>query len=99
MRSPDPSANPYLALAVCLMAGLDGIRKKQEVAKTNARSKEKMLPTTLKEAVLELEKDSFIQDVLGKELCKRYVELKMAEWQEYTSQVTEWEIRQYLDQY
>ena len=99
LRSPDPSANPYLALAVCLMAGLDGIQKKHKVPKLNVRSKEKMFPTTLKEAVLELEKDSFIQDVLGKELCKRYVELKMAEWQEYTSQVTEWEIRQYLDQY
>lgn len=99
LRIPDPSANPYLALAVCLMAGLKGIEEKQEPPKTTARNREKILPTTLKEALAELEKDSFIKEVLGKELCKKYMELKMAEWQDYTSQVTEWEINQYLDRY
>lgn len=99
LRIPDPSANPYLALAVCLMAGLKGIKEKQEPPKASAKNREKILPTTLKEAISELEKDTFIKDVLGKELCKKYMELKMAEWQEYTSQVTEWEINQYLDQY
>lgn len=102
LRSPDPAANPYLAIAVCLMAGLKGIREKQEPPKDLKNFKNspaKMLPTTLKEAISELEKDSFIQGVLGKELCKRYIELKKAEWQDYTSQVTEWEIQQYLDQY
>lgn len=102
LRSPDPAANPYLALAVCLMAGLKGIEEKQEpprsVEKTKS-GKAQMLPTTLKEAIVELEKDAFIKEVLGKELCKRYIELKKAEWQDYTSQVTEWEIQQYLDQY
>jgi len=99
LRIPDPSANPYLALAVCLMAGLKGIKEKQEPPKASAKNREKILPTTLKEAISELEKDTFIKDVLGKELCKKYMELKMAEWQDYTSQVTEWEINQYLDQY
>ena len=99
LRIPDPAANPYLALAVCLMAGLKGIKEKQEPPKASAKNREKILPTTLKEAISELEKDTFIKDVLGKELCKKYMELKMAEWQDYTSQVTEWEINQYLDQY
>lgn len=102
LRSPDPTANPYLALAVCLMAGLKGIEEKEEPPRSMEqakRSSAKLLPTTLKEAICELEKDTFIQEVMGKELCKHYVELKKAEWQDYTSQVTEWEIAQYLDQY
>ena len=102
LRSPDPSANPYLALAACLMAGIKGIQEKQEPPRSMEQLKagrSRLLPTTLKEAITELEKDSFIQEVLGKELCKKYIELKMAEWQDYTSQVTNWEIQQYLDQY
>ena len=102
LRSPDPAANPYLALAVCLMAGLKGIEEKQEPPRSMTRAKNEkaqMLPTSLKEAIVELEKDTFIRDVLGKELHKRYIELKKEEWQDYSSQVTEWEISQYLDQY
>ncbi len=102
LRSPDPSANPYLALAVCLMAGIKGIEEKQEPPRGMGRAKNgkmQMLPKSLEEAITELEKDEFIKDVLGKELCKRYIELKKAEWQDYSSQVTEWEISQYLDQY
>lgn len=98
LRSPDPTANPYLALAVCLMAGLEGIENQQEVPK-GYEKRGKGLPTSLWEAVTELEKDTFIRDVLGKELCKHYVDLKKAEWQDYTSQITEWEIGTYLDQY
>ena len=102
LRSPDPTANPYLALAVCLMAGLKGIQEKLEPPRSMEQlknGKTKLLPTTLKEAISELEKDTFIQEVLGKELCRHYIELKKAEWQDYTSQVTDWEIQQYLDQY
>lgn len=102
LRIPDPTANPYLALAVCLMAGLKGMEEKQEPPKNmekGVRSKGKGLPSSLIEAVIELEKDAFIQDVLGKELCKYYIDLKKAEWQDYTSQITEWEIARYLDQY
>ena len=102
LRSPDPSANPYLALAVCLMAGLQGIEEKtqpQGHMKRSGNGKAQMLPSTLKEAIDELEKDVFIKDILGKELCKHYIDLKKAEWQDYTSQVTEWEINRYLDQY
>lgn len=100
LRSPDPTANPYLALAVCLMAGLEGMEEKLELPKNKERAgRGKGLPSSLMEAVLELEKDSFIQNVLGKELCKHYIDLKKAEWQDYTSQITEWEIAKYLDQY
>ncbi|MDD6201565.1 MAG: glutamine synthetase family protein [Lachnospiraceae bacterium] len=102
LRSPDPSANPYLALAVCLMAGLKGIREKQEPPKSMESRKRvtvEMLPQTLKEAIAELEKDSFIKGVLGEELSKRYIEIKKDEWQHYTSQITPWEIDQYLDKY
>ena len=102
LRSPDPSANPYLALAVCLMAGLNGIKEKQEPPKSmeaNKRNSVQMLPETLKEAVVELGKDSYIRGVLGEELSKRYIEIKKEEWQQYTSQITQWEIDQYLDKY
>lgn len=98
LRSPDPTANPYLALAVCLMAGLEGMEDKQEPPKGREK-KGRRLPSSLAEAVAELEKDSFIQDVLGKELCRHYIELKKAECQDYASQITEWETARYLDQY
>ena len=81
LRSPDPSANPYLALAVCLRAGLDGIDE---------------LPGTLDEAVRELEKDSFICQVLGSHVSEHYIAAKKKEWQEYRTQVTAWEVEQYL---
>lgn len=102
LRIPDPTANPYLALAVCLMAGLKGMEEKQELPadiKRSIKSNRKGLPSSLMEAIMELERDTFIQDVLGKELCKYYIDLKKAEWQDYTSQITEWEIARYLDQY
>lgn len=102
LRSPDPSANPYLALAVCLMAGLKGIEEKTEPPRSmgkNRKEKAQMLPTSLREAITELEKDTFIAGILGEKLHKRYIELKRAEWLDYAAQVTEWEINRYLDQY
>ena len=53
----------------------------------------------LKDAIAELNKDTFIKEVLGVELCERYMEIKKEEWQQYTSQITPWEIDQYLDKY
>lgn len=102
LRSPDPAANPYLSLAVCLMAGLQGIEEKIDPPRSmgkNRNGKMQMLPTSLREALAELEKDTFIAEILGKELHKRYIELKRTEWMDYASQVTEWEINRYLDQY
>ena len=99
LRIPDPSANPYLAIALCLMAGLKGIREKQKPLKNTGRNRERLLPATLKDAIAELEKDTFIKGVLGKELCTKYMEAKTAEWQEYACAITRWEIERYLDQY
>ena len=108
LRCPDPSANPYLALAVCLAAGLDGIRKQimppAAVVKNvyEMRLDEKKaegieaLPATLSEAVDELEKDEYILEVLGDHISRNYIAAKRTEWAEYTSQVTDWEIEQYL---
>ena len=57
------------------------------------------LPGTLLEAVEELEKDSFIQEVLGTHISEKYIDAKHKEWQEYRSQVSEWEIQEYLYKY
>lgn len=108
LRSPDPSANPYLALAVCLRAGLDGIAGRIEppasvdrnIFEMSAEERKQLgieeLPGTLYEAIGELEKDTFIQEVLGSHVSKRYIEAKKKEWLEYRTQVTAWEVEQYL---
>lgn len=108
LRSPDSTANPYLALAVLLMAGLDGIRNKIEPRHSIDRNIQKMtrqqreelkideLPRTLKDAVDELEKDEFIQQVLGKDLVEKIIRARRKEYQAYSMQVTDWEITNYL---
>ena len=108
LRCPDPAANPYLALAVCLEAGLDGIRNKIEPPKSIDRNVFEMseeercaegieaIPGTLIEAVNELEKDELIKETLGEHVAKTYINAKRKEWNEYRSQVSEWEIDQYL---
>lgn len=108
LRSPDPAANPYLALAVCLAAGLDGIKNKidpPEAVKENIfdlsqEEREKrnieLLPADLAEALAELEKDEYIKDVLGEHIFRKYTEAKDAEWAAYRSRVTKWEIDEYL---
>ena len=110
LRSPDPAANPYLLLAVCLCAGLEGIEKKIEPPKSvdcnvfelsDAQKKKfriEAIPGTLSEAVECLEKDKFLQEVLGDHVSEKYIEAKKKEWKEYSSQVTRWEIGQYLNQ-
>lgn len=111
LRSPDSAANPYLTIAVCLRAGLDGIVNKIEppaqveaniFALTDAERAAlgiDQLPGTLLEAVEELEKDSFIKEVLGEHIAQKYIEAKRKEWDEYRSQVSEWEIERYLYKY
>ncbi len=108
LRSPDSAANPYLALAVCLAAGLDGIKNKITPPKAvdgnifDMSEKEmealniQALPTDLNEAIEEMEKDSFIQEVLGSHVSRKYAEAKRKEWAAYRQQVTEWEINEYL---
>lgn len=108
LRSPDTACNPYLTLAACLAAGLDGIKNKlqcpEKVDKNMIGASEKelrelgidMLPLDLKEAVQEFKKDSFMQELLGKHITEKYIEAKTREWDEYMSQVTLWEVDQYL---
>lgn len=108
LRCPDPSANPYLALAVCLAAGLDGIRNQlmppESVDKNIfGLTKEerdslglKNLPSNLIEAITCLEESEFIKDVLGNHISKKYIQAKTSEWDQYRTQVTQWELDQYL---
>lgn len=109
LRCPDPASNPYLALAACLAAGLDGIKNQllplaavdKNPVKLSRKEREELgirqLPVSLAEAIEELEHSDFLQDVLGKQICSRYIEAKRAEWQEYSAQVTSWERKQYLN--
>ena len=108
LRSPDPSANPYLALAVCLAAGLDGIRNQTmppkgvqgNVFELTPEDKERLaidsIPADLHEAVEEFKKDELIQSVLGEHISRKFVEAKESEWTQYRAQVTPWEIEEYL---
>lgn len=108
LRSPDSAANPYLALAVCLEAGLDGIRNKImppksencnlfEISLEECHKKGiEVLPGTLYEAVQEMEKDPLIKKVLGEDMFTKYVDAKHAEWDESKRQITQWELDQYL---
>ncbi len=111
LRMPDPSANPYLALAVQLAAGLDGIERKlvppdavnKNIFTMSFRERRKYrideLPRDLHEALNELEKDDVIRAALGPHIYERFVEAKREEWQEYIGQVSEWELNRYLGQY
>lgn len=111
LRSPDASANPYLALAVCLAAGMEGICEKilppkeisQNIFELNEEEKKALgiecLPGSLMEAVEEFEKDAFIQKVLGEELSQKFIKAKKAEYDRYRSHVSEWEMNEYLQKY
>lgn len=108
LRSPDAAMNPYLALAACLAAGLDGIKKdmtppesisRNVLAMTEEELKQRginQLPETLGEAIEEFENDSFLKEVLGMHIYSKYLAAKKEEWNEFRSQVTDWEIGQYL---
>ncbi|KLO21263.1 glutamine synthetase [Marinitoga sp. 1197] len=108
VRSPDPTANPYLLLASLLAAGFEGIEKKIEppaaiisnIYHMTAEERDKVgidhLPSNLKEAIDELKQDELIKDVLGMHIFEKYVELKEKEWKEYSINVTDWEINKYL---
>jgi Glutamine synthetase len=98
LRSPDAASNPYLVLAVCLAAGLDGIKRglTPPAGIDEGMAEPKELPTTLQEAIHEFKKDQFIQDVIGKHIADKYIETKSKEWFEYCEQVSAWEVDQYL---
>jgi len=110
LRCPDPSCNPYLALAVMLAAGLDGIQHgwTPDAPLNNVNiyhlsddeRREKgiaSLPSTLDEALDELEQDVVIQEALGDVIFEAFVRAKRAELEEYRLQVSDWEVRRYLE--
>lgn len=108
LRCPDCACNPYLAFAVCLAAGLDGIKRgltppasvQQDIFEMTEKERVEAgiasLPRNLYEAIQEMKKSEFMKNVLGEEVFRKYVTAKRAEWNEYTSQVTDWEIDRYL---
>lgn len=103
LRSPDGASNPYLVLAGCLAAGLQGIREKMEPpvsmddASHDSLIKFDILPRSLREAVRAFEEDDFLQGVFGRTLSDIIIREKTEEWEEFSSQVTAWEVEKYLD--
>ena len=95
LRFPDPAANPYLALAVCIAAGLEGIRKALEPGEANALNA-RMLPGSLKDATYLMTEDELMKKVLGEDLLQAYAAIKNREWDDYMLQVSDWEIEKYL---
>lgn len=111
LRNPDPTANPYLALAAMLAAGLDGIKSKLEPAPPTNRNIYIMdeedrkkagidsLPSSLKEAIEELKKNEIILNALGEHAVRHFVQAKEIEWDIFRTQVHPWEREQYMKQY
>lgn len=109
LRCPDCACNPYLAIAVCLAAGLDGIKRgltppesvQKDIYEMTEQERVEAgignLPSNLYEAIQEMKKSEFVKKVLGEEVFNKYIRAKSEEWDEYTSQVTDWEIDRYLD--
>lgn len=108
LRFPDPSANPYLALAAIITAGLDGIKNQLEpVAREDrnlfamsdeelAAANIKSLPECLGDAIAEFEKDELFREAFGDFIFEKYVQAKKEEFKEYREYVSQWEINRYL---
>ncbi|MCY0865215.1 MAG: type I glutamate--ammonia ligase, partial [Sulfobacillus sp.] len=111
LRSPDPSCNPYLALAVTIRAGLDGLKHKYEIPAPITRNIYRMheserrelgienLPESLAEALDHLENDPVVWEALGDHIASRFIEAKRVEWDVYRHEVHDWELEQYLSVY
>jgi glutamine synthetase len=111
LRSPDPSCNPYLALAVCLKAGMDGIKNKilppspcdRNIYDMTPAERTELgignLPESLQDAIRELEKDKVVREALGEHVLHRFIEAKQIEWDRYRVQVHPWEIEEYLSKF
>lgn len=108
LRSPDPSCNPYLTMAVCLAAGLDGIEKAMEppmeitdnifgMSRRERRERGiENLPGSLEEAIYEFEHDEVIKEALGEHIVNQYISGKEKEWEEYITRVSSWEVEKYI---
>ena len=111
LRSPDPSCNPYLAFAVMIKAGIDGIKNNidpgepvsQNIYTMSKEEKESLgienLPSTLNEALLELDKDEVVKSALTDHILRNYIEAKREEWENYRIRVHQWELDKYLTIY
>ncbi len=111
LRCPDPSCNPYLAFAVMLRAGLDGIERELEPPGVSNEDlyhlddqKRKTqglgtLPGSLGEALEELDRDDLVRRTLGDHITDRFIEAKTTEWREYRAHVSHWELDRYLSIY
>ena len=110
LRSPDPACNPYLAFAVCLAAGLDGIERQltpppeanenlYAIAADLEAQGVSRLPGTLEAAIHALEADPVVTAALGEHITTQYVTGKLREWEEYRTQVSQWELEKYLVTY
>lgn len=111
LRSPDPSANPYFALAVTLKAGLDGIGKRLSPPKPITSNlyeftKEEIhhlgierLPSNLHEALKEYELSTLVEEAIGGHAYKCFKEAALYEWYEYDQQISQWELDRYLRKY
>ncbi len=108
LRSPDPSCNPYLAFAVMLKAGIDGIKNQMDpglpvnrnIYTMNKEERESLgiesLPATLSDALLELDKDEVVKSALTGHILENYIEAKKEEWENYRIRVHQWELDRYL---
>ncbi|MCC7035470.1 MAG: type I glutamate--ammonia ligase [Acidobacteria bacterium] len=111
LRLPDPACNPYLALAVMLRAGLDGIDQQidpgppvnKNIYKMSHRERRHLriddLPANLSEALDEFEKDDLVRDTLGEHIFQHFLEAKREEWADYIRHVSPWEMDRYLGVY
>jgi glutamine synthetase len=111
LRCPDPSCNPYLAFAVMLRAGLDGIEREleppgvsnEDLYHLDDRERKThglgTLPGSLGEALEELDRDDLVRQTLGDHIADRFIEAKTTEWREYRAHVSHWELDRYLSIY
>ncbi len=111
LRNPDPACNPYLAFALLLAAGMDGIENNltpPEAVTSNIYDIDEQgrkdrniesLPSDLKSAVAAMREDPLVERVLGKHIFSKYVEAKEKEWHEFSTTVTGWELKEYLDKF
>ena len=111
LRSPDPACNPYLAFAVMIRAGLDGIEKQMQppepvecniftmsVAEREQRHLT-LLPNSLHAALTLLENNPLMLETLGNHVFNRFLDAKYREWEQYKMQITDWELKQYLNKF
>ena len=96
LRSPDGAANPYVVFALCLAAGLEGIKEQMKPQKEGRTEETELLPTNLSEALKAMKEDPLMEEILGRRFLKIYNQAKEKEWMSYMEQISMWELEQYL---